>query len=217
MSNFKHLQYGLRLSIIISLLLLLSSCHHKDNLLTGKYQPQLNPHPKYFFTVQGYVAPELINHIKVGWRITYIGANDKCDYVANSFEGINASRSVTVYYHPKPNSSGHYQIKIPLDKYSSGYCHWQACTVETNYGTEDLDGYSTMTQYCPCGTDKRCDQIKYVKENKYRTHNSSTGDCYLKPDGSLICKWRPLLSFSPTSVVPKNKSYFFLERYFYKG
>ncbi len=211
------LRYGLQLGAVVSLLLVLSTCSHKDNLLTGKYKPQLNPHPKYFFTVQGYVAPELINHIKVGWRIMYIGANDKCDYVANSFEGINASRGITVYYHPKPDKSGRYQIKIPLDKYSSGYCHWQAFRVETNYGNGDKNGYGEITDFGPCGTSESCDRIGTQKISTYKIHGVAIYHCKFKKNGSLMCIWaRNSVDLSDDFLVPKNRNYYYSEHYFYK-
>ncbi len=217
MHRYRILKNNVMLMALLLLLVLLSACSKKENLLVGKYKPKLNPHPKYFFNVKGYVDPKLIGHINVGWRVGYIGTDKRCDYVENSFEGVNSARYVTVYYHPKPNEAGHYHVSIPIDKYLSGYCHWQAFRIETNYGNGDKSGYGEITDFAPCGTSASCSSPRNKKVDKYKTYGFSTSNCHFKKDNSLTCMWnkQPVL-FSDTFLVPKNKNYYFTEHYFYK-
>jgi len=61
----------MRWLLIVIASVLLSACGDnppKPPPNTGRYAPQINPHPKYFMMVQGYIDPELKNSIKLNWN-----------------------------------------------------------------------------------------------------------------------------------------------------
>ena len=90
-----------------------------------KFQPVVNPNPNYFMTVKGHVAPELAGTVRLVWVTEYYTANPECEVVTNQFEGVRNAREVENTLIVKPNSSGNYEYKIPLDKYLPGFCRWQ--------------------------------------------------------------------------------------------
>jgi hypothetical protein len=207
--QLNYLKLKLHITIIISLLLLLSGCHHKNNLLTGKYQPRLNPRPKYFFTVQGYVAPELRKYVDIKWQAIYVGSDKRCDYVVNSFEGINGSRFAEINYHPIPDANGHYTIHIPLDAYLPGYCKWTVFELDNNLG---FGGLSTVTGFLPCGDTNSCNTK--VSIGKYNLRAISNIDCRIKSNQSLEChEVKGTTILNDNYITPKNHNYEYLEKF----
>ncbi len=90
-----------------------------------KFQPKIAKTPsKYFMTVKGYVAPEYRKHLKLTWILVYETHNPKCDYTISKFNGVYSSQDKLLFYKVKPDSSGHYEYKLPLQKYEPGFCKW---------------------------------------------------------------------------------------------
>ncbi len=117
---------------IFLLAFFLVHCSSDDQSLTvntGKYAPQLNPHPKYFMTVKGKIDPALQGKIKLVWQASYATNNAHCQKVINSWEGVYAPREKKFFYNTVPDQQGNYQMKIPLDGLESGYCQWKINTI----------------------------------------------------------------------------------------
>ena len=91
------------------------------------YTPRTNKHPKYFVTISGTVdRSALPADFNYTIRMQYFTTKQRCLETINWFEGVAVSRVHDVYYYPHIEKNGHYQIKIPIDRMSTGYCDWRA-------------------------------------------------------------------------------------------
>jgi len=84
----------------------------------------LNPHPKYFLTVSGFVDPTVSSKIKLSVTANYISNNKSCLIEYDKFAGIRGNRYESERVFVTPNKKGGFLVKIPLDKYKAGYCNW---------------------------------------------------------------------------------------------
>ena len=87
-----------------------------------KYQPKINPNPKYFITVKGHVSPRLKDKITLEWISEFATTNPKCDKTVNYLEGVDVPRISKKNY--SIDSRTVYQKQIPLNYYFPGYCAW---------------------------------------------------------------------------------------------
>ena len=118
--------------LIFATLTACSNDNAADKPMPSKFKPVVNPHPKYFMTVKGYIAPSLLDKVKLVWETTYVTSNPKCQLTINDFEGVHAPRQVTDKLIVQPNSKGIYENKIALDKYEKGFCGWKIRSIGYN-------------------------------------------------------------------------------------
>jgi len=121
--------------LFLTISVLLHACGNAPPApMPKKFQPVVNPNPNYFMTVKGHVAPELAGKVKLVWVTEYYTANPECEVVTNQFEGVRNAREIKNSLVVKPNSTGNYEYKIPLDKYLPGFCRWQVGQTLFNLG-----------------------------------------------------------------------------------
>lgn len=118
----------IRTGVLLGLVALVAGCGSNHGKNDGKYKPVVNPQPRYFMTVEGRVDPILTKKFKLKLGMRYYSTNPKCRVLSqysSPLEGAKFDRDLSDFYVVKPNDAGQYHIKIPLDKYKSGYCRWQ--------------------------------------------------------------------------------------------
>jgi len=93
---------------------------------SNRHEPQLNPYPKHFLTIKGYIAPELKGRIYLSFVQSYITTADACFHVTNSWAGSEEGSIKNDIYRPELDKQGHYQLHIAIDKYLPGVCKWVA-------------------------------------------------------------------------------------------
>src|SRR4051794_29080581 len=81
----------------------------------GKYAPEVNPEPKHFMNVQGYIDPKLKNVVQLKIITTYSTSNPNCNYSINPWEGVSTFREINNKIIVKTDINGNYEYSIPLD------------------------------------------------------------------------------------------------------
>ncbi len=115
-----------------------------------KFQPKIAKTPsKYFMTVKGYVAPEYRKHLRLNWILVYYTHNPKCSYVVDKFDGVYSSREKDIYYPVHLDSTGHYIYRLPLQKFSPGFCKWRVEAVRYLFNDEKLINAAYMANFSP--------------------------------------------------------------------
>jgi len=127
-------------SLIVTLGLTVGACANLNS------SPVKNSRPKDFLDISGHIAPAL--HHYVSFRIiqTYVSTNPRCAKTTNTIEGIKEPPSFSTTYPAQPNASGTYHIRIPLDAFIPGPCHWKATnagyTLTNREYTDQPRGYA---------------------------------------------------------------------------
>jgi len=103
------------------------------------YAPKLNPHPRYFLTLKGNIAPEILKKVDVWIGSTYFTHNIVCGYGPIQ-EGFRLQRNRHAEVKLMPDKKGNYLLKVPLDKYKEDRCAWGPDHVE--YYLDFKNGYS---------------------------------------------------------------------------
>lgn len=111
--------------LYLALSCLLASCS-QDNKTDRRYEPQLNPKPQYFVTMEGLLDPKLLEKGTFTLGIAYVTHNDDCRKIINPLEGVYTARVKEESIIVKIDQNHHYGYKIPIDKYLPGYCQWEA-------------------------------------------------------------------------------------------
>lgn len=88
--------------------------------------PQENPHPQYYLTLKGHIAKPLQSKVRLRFIQSYVGMNPKCAVASNPLSGIKENPARSFTHVAELDTNGNYEIKVPLDKYLPGYCHWQS-------------------------------------------------------------------------------------------
>ena len=113
-----------RRQLLSSLILLsvfgLASCS------SWRERPQENPHPQYYLTLKGHIAKPLQNKVRLRFIQAYVGSNPKCAAESDPISGIKENPARSFTHLAELDANGNYEIKVPLDKYLPGYCHWQS-------------------------------------------------------------------------------------------
>lgn len=109
---------------LLLLVTLLCGCQSKPKE-DPKFKPVLNPTPKYFITYKGFIDPSLNHLVKLTILTIYTSTNPKCRKEINKLEGVSAPRERLHYSYVKPGPSGHFSYKVPLDKFTLGFCKWR--------------------------------------------------------------------------------------------
>lgn len=122
------LQYFLLLIITA----FLASC--VSHGIPPEYMPEKNPRPKYFLTVEGYIAPSLRKTVKVTWVLDYQTTNPKCESEINDFEGVWVSQDKNIKIVSRANTAGEFKNQLPLDYYLLGKCKWKLNNISYNAG-----------------------------------------------------------------------------------
>jgi len=127
---------------ILGLAILLAGCsgsnHYPDSTkVPAKYKPTINPHPKYFMTVKGFIDPRLNDRIHLTIVAEYDNYNPKCNMWISHLQGAEGPWQIFRDYPVHPDKKGDYHIKIPLDYYQSGKCDWHAAAIRYGDTKED--------------------------------------------------------------------------------
>ena len=169
-----------RIFVIIALVFGLVACSQPPKE-DAKYQPVVNPHPKYFITYKGFIDPSLNKLVKLRLLTVYATTNPKCEKVINKFEGVSVPREREHYITARPNNNGTYFYKVALDKYLPGWCKWQVDSAYFNdAGSSRRVDYDTVDWFSsnPKKVTKKVEeQIDW---------SCSLDNCELKPSTSYI-------------------------------
>lgn len=170
---------------IYCLLLTLTACS-QDNKTYPRFMPQLNPQPKYFVTVEGYINPKLAQDINLTWHIAYITHNDDCREVFNPLEGVYGARSQEDSFLIKTDETNHYSYKIPIDKYLPGYCDWHATSMyyesrskskkyrlTSDFVFSHIAQTSDQTYWDLWKCNNKCELTQIIRRTKYQNLNSN--------------------------------------------
>ncbi len=166
---------------------LITGCSEPEDKKDPRFVPQLNPHPKYFITVEGDIDPGIAEDLTLSWHIAYATHNDACNKVVNYFEGAEVARFTeeTVTFLA---NAGHYRYQFAIDKYLPGYCQWEAVSIYYKFsshkqgqikGQADFDfgnpskSYPYVYQDSWLCHDIKCDLVKQVVLHAYFARNHS--------------------------------------------
>ena len=117
-------------TMAIALLLIGCGSGYPDSTkVPVKYMPKVNPHPKYFMTVKGFIDPRLQQRIHLTIVAEYNNYNPKCNLLISHFEGASSPWQIFYNYPINLNSKSSYQIKIPLYYYQPGKCRWHIANI----------------------------------------------------------------------------------------
>ena len=208
-----------RLTIPLFVLIIgLASCyqHHAKRTHAIKpnpaFIPVVNPHPRYFMTVQGHISPSLKDKVKLKWIATYSSTEKKCDVIYNHLEGVVGWRQIKLKHIATANASGDYELKIPLDRYKPGDCHWKIASITDYSGINNHFG-TTIAGFYPCGTSHSCllserQKLNYHVTGKYINH------CAFNRHDSVKCKLtNNSHGFSIGQYIPRWHHYTLIESY----
>jgi hypothetical protein len=92
--------------------------------IDSKLIPVLNQAPKYYIILKGHIDSSLQPYFKLKWNVAYYGMKSICPQVLNEVAGIVAPQQEHEIFITRPDKRGNYSVKIYLDKYLPGYCHW---------------------------------------------------------------------------------------------
>ena len=173
-----------------------------------KYTPQRNPHPQYFMTVSGNVAPSLRDKVHLKWTATYSTTKRACDKTYNHFEGVVGWRWVTRTFTAQVDHTGHYQLRIPLDYYKPGYCGW---AMESMAFKTNNDSPIDITEFGPCGNSATC-MVDTYKITPFVMTATNTLACKKYSNDKLYsCSLVNILrTYNSTMIVPRTQSYQFI-------
>lgn len=104
-----------------------------EHLKPQYHTPKLNPHPSYFLTVEGAVAPQFRGVGHLVFMASYSATKDPCFHETNILAGMVEAESRTKYYWITPDKNNHYKIKVPIDKYQPGICGWIPYTISMDF------------------------------------------------------------------------------------
>mgnify|MGYP007063844921 CR=1 FL=1 len=90
-----------------------------------RYIPFPNWRPTHWFHIEGNIDKRLFTSTKVTWLSVYVATNPACTLPINLLEGIDETKQVQSKLHLAIDKHGHFQGKIALDRYASGFCRWQ--------------------------------------------------------------------------------------------
>jgi len=203
--------------LIFLSLMLLGAC--KDDSagagMPKQFEPVVNPHPKYFMTIKGYVSPSIADKIQLKWVAIYSTTNPKCDKTYNSFEGVVGWRQIKVPFIAKLDKNSRYQFKIPLDYYESGLCEWKIASVVDYSGETHLA--NGIAQFYPCGKSATCLMASKKINPIYKKQALYELLCAYDNKEKLACKATPdSFDFSNDLNIPRTNNYLFTENYFLK-
>ena len=173
-------------------------------------QPTVNPTPKYFVTISGNIDPKMKKPIYMGFWASYAGYNDKCQVVANKFEGVVAMPGKTDFYPAITDKQGNYTVKIPIDKYVKEPCDWKIVYIDYSDGRNIISpnknkapGYSTLMQFGNRITENANPGYPYDHPNATAYHCSDDLDW---------CSGYGLIA-SYNDSTPRDRNYDFTQNY----
>ena len=193
--------------IFLGVITLLTGCgsgYPDSTKVPAKYMPKVNPHPKYFMTVKGFIDPRLQQRIHLTMIAEYDNFNPKCNMWVSYFEGADASWQIFHTYKIRPNHQGNYQIKIPLDYYQPSRCNWHAAAI--SYKDDDAPSDGDSPQIIIFG----------IKDSKAASHRSGeTNVICSKNSGCNIIKSSGFVASG--QLFPFERQYTYTRNYYFKG
>jgi hypothetical protein len=203
-----------RLTVIGAILLCFSACSNSQIASnTGKYKPIINTHPRYFVSVSGHIDPQINHSIQLKLVARYTSTLKACDIDHDKFEGIVNWRWRDVVFEPVRDQAGDYYIKIPLDYYRPGYCHWSVASINDFSGILSTPE-STLMTFAPCGNSATCITNKTKITNLYKHKAIYNNYCHESGSGEVKCSPGKSTFFSDGSSVPRNQNYQFIQNYY---
>src|SRR6056297_1943913 len=157
------------------------------------HTPALNPHPKYFLTIEGTVAPKFRGIGHLVFMAQYTATKDPCFHETNVLAGMVQAESRTQYYWVTPDKDNHYKIKIPIDKYKPGVCGWIPWTVAMNF----VERKKNVIQYAFASIEAKKSQKYNPKEINYICSEPNFNSCSIKVKDSKAI----------TTVIHPGESY----------
>ena len=188
---------------VLGLAILLPGCsgrnHYPDSTkVPAKYKPTINPHPKYFMTVKGFIDPRLNDRIHLTIVAEYDNYNPKCNMWISHLQGASSPWQIFHDYKIKSDSKGSYHIKIPLDYYQPGKCDWHVAYI--SYVIKDKkhqsDGDTIGSFFKNMYSTKKNDDVPIRHHHTSGSRNivCSLASCSVKSSGEFL-KSRDFISY----------------------
>ena len=143
--------------------------------------PVLNPHPKYFLTIKGYISPELKNKVHLKFIQDTATDADACLRTTNVLAGMKEGYAKTDTYSVSPDEKGQYKITIPIDKYKKGKCEWIPQFVSLYINSRGKIQQSGFASY---GKEIRKIQTKSI--NYYCNNSFQSCSITVRPKGAHV-------------------------------
>lgn len=189
-----------------------------------KYYPWRNFQPQYSVTIKGHVDPKIAGVVKLKWIANYSSSVPECDVMYNWFSGNIGPRSRVISFSPIIQPSGDYEVKIPIDYFKPGYCHWEIYYINesTNlYQPDSDDNSATFLWFYPCGYSSGC-EISHINpitpaEAAYETNAGM--DFIYQFNTKHILELQDtdnITSFNDRNIIPRNDSYVYTKNIFLK-
>ena len=98
------------------------------------YSPIEKSKPQYYMTVKGHIDPALLGNFQLYFTENFETTNDECvqsgGNVLNWVEGAVFPYEEEVSYPIKINSTGYFEIKVPLDRFKNRRCKWKLVSID---------------------------------------------------------------------------------------
>ena len=156
---------------IIAICLLLAGCYQKKPFEGVDDKPVMKPHPVYYLTLKLANTVRVERDLSVDLIMTYQTTNPDCDIstIKNNDERKVLMPRVKIVH--EKLSKNDQILKIPLDRFQSGFCQWQAvkfyyqfyyakkvrladANTSIDFMSIDQTGSNPIQQYWMCDHDK---------------------------------------------------------------
>jgi len=161
--------------LIVAVALLVGIVFFKHAREKHRYLPVINPHPKQFITISGYIDKNLTGE----FLFSYATHNKECE-TSPLVTGASISRIKTLRYLIKPNNKDKFTLIIPADKFLTGFCNWRIESIGLNlhlqsnskYNYEDYPVYFyKKTEYKPIKIIYSCKQVPETDPTSFQKTN----------------------------------------------
>lgn len=132
---------------IYSLVIAIAIMTGCGSTFASSYKPKLNTKPKHFLTIKGHIDKSLLG--KISLKIEQVTSTAKCFYNTNVLAGSESSYSIKDRYRARANKNGNYEIRIPINRYEKGKCHWKPYLTswDVTYKSSGKKNYGPLAVY----------------------------------------------------------------------